>query len=155
MLLAHQAARSGRTAPRPREALPRRLQACMHELLSANERYHATLAQRDALLAELAPLRQEAKELHTRLARSEGRAEALEAQLASSSQACEALREAQELSEARHASALGAKGELGSLLEACMAQLATQQEEIERLHRRARRCLLACRVPCNHRTLLY
>ena len=52
VLAAQEAARKP-SIIRPREALPRRLQACMQELLSVNERYHELLVATDTQRLEL------------------------------------------------------------------------------------------------------
>ncbi|KAL1495493.1 hypothetical protein AB1Y20_016858 [Prymnesium parvum] len=133
LLLAHQAARAGRTAPRPREALPRRLQACMQELLTVNERYHEVLHQRDSLLAEVNTLRAETQRLRAALARSEAKSVHHEAQYSTMLSTSEALREASALQTARTSAMEAEKGQLEQLLEACMGQLSSQQKEIEGL----------------------
>lgn len=133
VLLAHQAARAGRTAPRPREALPRRLQACMHELLTVNERYHEALHERDMLHGEVCMLREEVERLHVALAQSESRCEQQTQQLSKVMSNSETLREAHQLQEARTSSVEAQKGELQQLLDACMGQLSRQQQEIEAL----------------------
>lgn len=133
VLQAHQAARAGRTAPRPREALPRRLQACMQELLCVNERYHEALHEKDTLQGEVNMLRAEVEKLRVALSRSEAACEQQAQQIASILSTSETLREASTLQSVRTSTMEAQKGELQQLLEACMNQLKLQQKEIETL----------------------
>eukprot|EP00966_Prymnesium_polylepis_P318613 7359320-Prymnesium_polylepis.1 len=107
----------------------------MQELLSVNERYHETLNENGALRRELETLRAEVQGLRTALARSEAKCEQQAQQLSTVLSTSEQLREANELSGARSSAAEAQKGEMQQLLEACMGQLASQQKELEALHR--------------------
>ena len=135
LLQAHHAARAGRTTPRPREALPRKLQACMHELLSVNERYHQVLHENKLQQQELTELRAEVQKLRTAFTQTEERCALQQRRLNSEQEEAEALRSAHSLQGARCAAADAEKGELSQLLETCMAQLAVQQDELAWLHR--------------------
>ena len=62
-LLAREASGQASSAVRPAEALPRRLQACMQELLTVNERYHELLRITESQRVELESAREELAQL--------------------------------------------------------------------------------------------
>ena len=115
----------------PREALPRRLHACMQELLSVNERYHELLQTSDAQCAELEAARAELGRLRPALAESEAR-------LAAQSRACARaaaegadLRAAHELQDARCSAAEAERDDLHKVVAAYAQRLLRSEKELQ------------------------
>ena len=120
---------AGRTPAtvRPEAALPRRLQACMQELLTVNERYHELLLASEEQRKQLEAARAELGELRPKAAAADARLMDQQEALLRAQTTADALRESHELLTAR---CTAAEAERTDAPEA--AEMAAKQAEEEK-----------------------
>ena len=121
---------------RPAEALPRRLQGVMQELLSVNERYHELLQASDVQRQELEAAREELAQLRPAVATLEAKHNAQVEALHRAEQASEDLRAAYELQGSRCKSAEAERDDLHKVVQAYAQRLLQSESELGSLGQR-------------------
>ena len=135
VLAAQEAARKP-SIIRPREALPRRLQACMQELLSVNERYHELLVATDTQRLELEAAQKELAQLRPALASAEAKAKAQEEALSKAVATAEDLRAAHDLKSARCNAAEAERDDLHKVVKAYAERLLEAEQKLSETEQR-------------------
>ena len=110
-------------ALRPSEALPRRLQACMQELLSVNERYHELLQASDEQRSELEAAREELARLRPAHALLETKFAHEQVALRNAEKSAEDFRAAHELQAARITAVEAERDDLHKVVQAYAERL--------------------------------
>ena len=108
---------------RPEHALPRRLQACMQELLTVNERYHDLLQASEEQRLALEQARAELSQLKPALATAEARVASQQLALERAQGTADALRQSQELQAARCAAAEAENADLHKVVQGYASRL--------------------------------
>lgn len=124
------------SAPRIPEALPRRLQACMQELLAVNERYHELLAAADAQRRELEAAREELSQLRPALAKAETRCAAQELARQQAEVIAEDLKAAHDLKAVRCNAAEAERDDLHKVVKAYAERLLEAEAKMEETEQR-------------------
>jgi hypothetical protein len=139
VLAAQEAARASldRSVRPPREALPRRLQACMQELLSVNERYHELLQVVDTQRRELEAARAEIAQLRPALSEAEAKCAANEEARERAETAAQDLRATHELQVARCTAAEAERDDLHKVVRAYAERLLASEKRTEETQQHA------------------
>ena len=125
------------TALRPGEALPRRLQACMQELLSVNERYHELLQTTEGQREELEAAREELSRLRPAVATLQAKCEAQTTAVERAESAAEDHRAAYDLQTTRCTAAEAERDDLHRVVQAYAERLIKSESENGSLQQRS------------------
>lgn len=125
----HELVRSGRREPRPSDALPRRLQAVMQELLTVNERYHESLHRVSVQDRELEALRTQVASLDDALYESRNLVNEQQQKLKVQQESLDATKSAHELSTLRCAAVESESAELRKLVSQYTSRMLEMQED--------------------------
>ena len=124
------ASRPSSSGVRPSEALPRRLQACMQELLTVNERYHELLHISEEQRRELESAREELGRLRPALAEAEEQLTEARAALDNAQSTCASLQAANELHAAKHEAMRAEMSDLHNVLQKYAQRLLASEAEL-------------------------
>lgn len=124
------ASRPSSSGVRPSEALPRRLQACMQELLTVNERYHELLHISEEQRRELESAREELGRLRPALAEAEEQLTEARAALDNAQSTCASLQAANELHAAKHEAMRAEISDLHNVLQKYAQRLLASEAEL-------------------------
>lgn len=129
---------AGRTPAtvRPEAALPRRLQACMQELLTVNERYHELLLASEEQRKQLEAARAELGELRPKAAAADARLMDQQEALLRAQTTADALRESHELLTARCTAAEAERTDLHRVLQGYAQRLLECEKELASVKQR-------------------